>query len=264
MQELDFDIRVCKSCELVYVSPQPIEDELPRFYDEFYADMSKRDIEARSLGLTEAHLRKIVMERCPDGGRYLEVGCGPGRLMRTIADLPWEFEAFELNEKAAEYARRDVPQAAIHNTSITEIDFEPESRDLVTIIGVLEHMKDPMATLTKMTKWLAPGGVILIQVPYIQHVMRIKKWFAPWAPVHFEAPRHLFDFSPKTLAHYLRKLGYTDIHVEVARPCMSRGPIGTAMIWALKAAGIALYRLSGRRYVYPLACAIVVHARKAT
>ena len=124
-------------------------------------------------------------------------------------------------------------------------------------------MKDPLATLAKMTKWLAPGGVILIQVPYIQHIMKLKKWLAPWAPVHFEAPRHLFDFSPKTLARYLRELGYTDIRVEVARPCMSRGPFGTAMIWVLKAAGIALYRLSGKRYVYPFACAIVVHARKA-
>ena len=69
MQELDFDIRVCKSCELVYVSPQPIEDELPRFYDEFYADMSKRDIEARSLGLTVTHddLARLVADAVAEG-----------------------------------------------------------------------------------------------------------------------------------------------------------------------------------------------------
>jgi hypothetical protein len=44
---------------------------------------------------------------------------------------------------------------------------------------------------------------------------------------------------------------------------MSRGFVSTALIWSLKAVGLALYQLSGKRYVYPFACAIVVHARKA-
>ena len=84
----------------------------------------------------------------------------------------------------------------------------------------------------------------------------------PFVPFGFEAPRHLFDFSPRTLPRFLREAGFEDVRVEVARPYMTHSRLVTALVWAVKAPGLVLYALTGGRWVYPYAAAIVVHARK--
>ena len=258
--ESSFEVRTCLGCGLVYVSPQPTVEELPEFYDGMYADTSDAEMTARSMGAMEGHLKRIIRRRMPDGGRFLEVGCGNGRLLKTIADLPLELTAIELSESAADYARRAVPRAAIRNLGIDSAEFPPGSQDCVALIAVLEHVKDPRAVLTKLCGWLAPGGTIIIQVPYVQHFIRLKRWL-PWLPVFFEAPRHLFDFSPRLLRGYLTELGFTDIRIEIARPYSSNGPIGTALIWVVKGIGLAIYAVTGGHYIYPFAAATTTHAK---
>ena len=45
--ELDYDIRQCTECKLVYINPQPTADEIPGFYDNMYLYMEF----LRSIGL---------------------------------------------------------------------------------------------------------------------------------------------------------------------------------------------------------------------
>src|SRR5690554_3980948 len=54
--ENGFEIRACRDCSLVYVSPQPTVAGLEGFYEDFYAD---RDA-ARSFGDVERHLRRFI------------------------------------------------------------------------------------------------------------------------------------------------------------------------------------------------------------
>lgn len=259
--ELIFEIRECSECGLVYVSPQPAAEELPKFYSGMYEDHSERAAEDRSLGAVEKHLRAIVQQRRPQGGRYLDVGCGFGRLLETLNGLPFSFTGIEMDPNAVEYARRAAPNADIRQAGIDDAVFDPESQDFISLVAVLEHVKDPRDALARITGWLAPGGVLLVQVPYIQAYMRLKRWL-PWLPVNFEAPRHLFDFSPKTLPRYFDELGYEDVRVEIARPFSSPSKIGALLIWKIKLIGLFFYYVSGKRYIYPFAGAIVVHGRK--
>ncbi|MEK7793997.1 MAG: class I SAM-dependent methyltransferase [Candidatus Hydrogenedentota bacterium] len=261
-RELDrYEIRECASCRLVYVSPQPAAEELPRFYEGMYADTSDSSMAVRSAGAIEGHLQLLIAGRQPAGGKYLEIGCGAGHLLKKIAELPFELSAIELSEEAAGYARRAVPKAVITSTPIEEAEFPPQSQNCIAMIAVLEHVKDPAAILARLTGWLAPGGTVAILVPYIQGYMRVKR-FLPWLPIHFEAPRHLFDFSPRTLSHYLSNLGYEDIRFEIGRPYSANGPIDLALIWTVKLIGLAVFALSGRRYIYPFAGSIVACANK--
>lgn len=115
--------------------------------------------------------------------------------------------------------------------------------------------------LARITRWLAPGGLVVLQVPYVQHFIRLKRWL-PRLPIYFEAPRHLYDFGPKCLERYLDELGFSDIRVEVARPYNSPTRLGMAAIWAVNTPGLVLHRLTGGRYIYPFASAITVYAYK--
>lgn len=258
--EHGFAIRECADCGLVYVSPQPVREELARFYDNMYLE-DPETLQAQAPGYVESHLRRIVRRRKPEGGRLLEIGCGYGGFLARMADLPWELHGIEMSRRAAEEARRRVPRADIACTGIEEATFPVGHFDCIVSVAVLEHMKDPRATLRRQAEWLAPGGLLLVQVPHVAPFYRLKQWL-PFMPIHFEAPRHLFDFSPRTLPRYLEEAGCRDVRVEIARPYASPSRTGLALIWAVKLPGLALYHATGGRYIYPFAAAIVAHGMK--
>jgi SAM-dependent methyltransferase len=259
--ELDFEIRNCTECGLVYVSPQPCADELPSFYAGMYADREAESIASRSLGHVEKHLRRIVQRHHPNGGRLLDIGCGYGRFLAGMQGPNWQLAGTEISETAMTHVQETVSGAEIHHGLIEDVDFPEVSFDVITMIAVLEHVKDPKATLARVSKWLAPGGTLLVQVPYIAPFIRLKR-LLPFAPVYFEAPRHLYDFSPKTLPRYIREAGYDDIRIDIARPYSSVGSLGAALIWAVKLPGLILHAITGGRYIYPFASAIVVYGTK--
>jgi len=259
--EHDFSIRECSRCKLIYVSPQPASEELTQFYEGMYTDASSEDAQIRSLGYVETHLSGVVKASKPDGGRLLEIGCGYGRFLEALAGQSWQITGVDASERALALARLRIPGGDFRVGVIETLDFPPDSFDCIVLIAVLEHVKDPTAVIQRLTRWLAPGGLLLIQVPYIGPFIKLKR-FIPRLPIHFEAPRHLFDFSPAILFEYFTRANYTQIRVEIARPYASPTRLGAYLIWAVKAVGLALYYCSGRRYVYPFASAIVVHGVK--
>jgi SAM-dependent methyltransferase len=242
-------------CGLVYVSPQPVRDELARFYEAMYGDETGSE-SLVAPGFVEAHLRAIVQDHRPRGGRLLEIGCGRGRFLERMAQLPWELHGIELSPTAAQEARRRVPSATVECRGLDDATFPSETFDCIVMIAVLEHVKDPAAVLQRVVTWLAPGGLLIVQVPYVAPYFRLKRWF-PWLPIFFEAPRHLFDFSPVTLSRYFEKAGFKAVRFEIARPYSSPTRIGLALIWGVKLFALAVYHLSGQRCIFPFSAAIV-------
>ena len=77
-----------------------------------------------------------------------------------------------------------------------------------------------------------------------------------------KAPPHRFAGGGKWEAMHGNMTGYHEVRAEIARPYASPTRIGLAAIWAIKGIGLGLYRLSGKRCIYPFASAIVVHGVK--
>ena len=236
-------------------------EELPRFYEGLYVDDSEEHVKARNLGYSEKHIRKIIRRLRPEGGRLLDLGCGFGKFLKIMEDQPWELTGVEISETAASYTRNLVPKTTVHEGMLTEVDLPPASQDCIVMLGVLEHLKDPRTSLKHISKWLTPGGILIVQVPYMASYIRLKHWF-PFIPIAFEAPRHLFDFSPTTLTRYFHLAGYEDVSVDIARPYACPSWFGLALICCVKFASIALYSLSFRHFVFPYCGAIVVSGIK--
>ena len=258
-KELFFDIRECLGCGLVYVSPQPSAQELDKFYEAMYPDGEETTTQARSLGYIEPHLRRIVLERKPDVNRLLDAGCGYGLFLKHMEDLPLELTGIEVSETAVAYCRGNVPKATIHQGAVADIELPPESQDCITMIAALEHAKDPRAILERLRGWLAPGGLLVVQVPYSAPFLRIKRWI-PFLPITMAAPAHLFDFPPRILRSYFQEAGFRDIRLEVARPYAGKRFLDPLLIWGVKLPGLLLHSLTGGRYIYPFSAAFVCHA----
>lgn len=256
--ESGFDVVTCRNCGLVYVTPQPSTEDLPSFYENMYSGQSAEQESASSLGLVERHLTRLIQRARPEGGDFLEIGCGYGKFLHAMQALPWRLTGLEFSETAIGNARRLVPGATFIQGEIYTAEFEPASFDCITLIAVLEHLKEPRKAFERVTRWLRPGGLLVVQVPYVAPYIRLKR-FLPWLPVHFEAPRHLFDFSPTLLRDYFQSAGLEDVRVEIARPYSSPTRLGAWLIWGVKIPGLVLYALSGGRYIYPFASASVAY-----
>lgn len=148
--------------------------------------------------------RKIKWD-CPPWrgqGRYLDVGCGSGGSLGVAAALGWQPAGIEMDAAAAERARRFTRE--IHVGDALTAPFSPGRFDVVTAFHVLEHVPDPVAVVRRMLEWLAPGGLVIIEVP------NAGGWGASlfgsaWSGL--ELPRHLSHFTPESLARVVEKAG---------------------------------------------------------
>jgi 2-polyprenyl-3-methyl-5-hydroxy-6-metoxy-1,4-benzoquinol methylase len=104
------------------------------------------------------------------GRRLLDVGCGAGRLAIMAAYGGAEAVGFDFSETAiaiaalnARSAGRDVSFVVDDIASYCAKGGAPF--DLVTLVGVLEHVPDPEVTLRDLYGVLNPGGLLVVSCP---------------------------------------------------------------------------------------------------
>jgi len=197
----------CPACGLGYLDPQPDPEEMAPFYarDYYGGESAKFEpfVEALRDRLARARARRLL-RGLPAGARVLDVGCGDGRLLAAFARLGCEGVG---TERQADHPRagRSAGVAEILPGDLTEVDL-PEGRfDLCVYWHVLEHLHDPAASLLAARRALRPGGRLVISVPNLDSLQ------ARWARghwFHLDLPRHLFHFSPASLAALLSRTGF--------------------------------------------------------
>lgn len=103
--------------------------------------------------------------------RVLEVGCGEGFFGHALKQMSAEREVWgiEINRAAAESARTKLDRILTGDVE-SVVGGLPESYfDCVVFNDVLEHLIDPEATLRKVRRNLAPGGLIVCSIPNVRY-----------------------------------------------------------------------------------------------
>ena len=186
----------CEDCTHRFMNPQPSWDELARYYSENYSPYDPgtgNDDEIVAEAQRTGELRHI---KIAPGEKLLDVGCGGGSFLRIAARLGAVVEGVEPSRVAAERCR-SAGLEVFTGTLEQFAETHPERRfDILTANHVLEHVPDPVATLSVMKGRLSPGGRIWIAVPnadcYFCQTIR-DVWHST------DLPYHLMQFSPKSL-----------------------------------------------------------------
>jgi SAM-dependent methyltransferase len=132
----------------------------------------------------------------------LDVVCGSGWALALAQALGWQVAGIEMDGPAAEKARRFTDD--IYMGGILSAAFEPGRFDVVTAFHVLEHVPDPIAVVRRMLDWLAPAGLLIIEVPNAGG-LGARLYGRSWLPL--DLPRHLSHFTTESLASALEKAG---------------------------------------------------------
>ena len=135
-------------------------------------------------------------------GRLLDVGCASGVFLRQAAEAGWRVAGIEIDPEAATWARSVTPDIFVGDP--TEAPFAPGSFDVVTSFHVVEHLMDPKGALRRMLGWLAPGGLLIVEVPNAGG-MGSRVFGRYWSGLDF--PRHLIHFTPATMTAMVERAG---------------------------------------------------------
>ena len=184
--------------------PIPDPESLHRLYDDPLYFQGRSDPSAAAWC---NRARSILHELPFRPDSLLDFGTGEGHLVHAFRTLGIDAEGVEpsLGGRAA--------AARHHGLAIWED--VPASLALpfstVTLIHSLEHVPDPLATLSELRNILMPQGAIYIEVP---HANSVDMLFSAQRTTILDLPFHLHHFTPKTLRCLLGAAGYTRVRVQ--------------------------------------------------
>lgn len=108
------------------------------------------------------------------GMRVLDAGCGNGRHLRALANLP-DLIIFGIDRNPSDVAEalktlKNMTSPLSHDVlvtcgDITALPFESESFDCVICSEVLEHIPEHEAALQELVRVLKPNGNLVVSVP---------------------------------------------------------------------------------------------------
>jgi len=106
----------------------------------------------------------------PAATSLLDLGCNVGELLGAAARLfpQLKLAGVDIYRTAIETARRNVPQADLHQCDGPLLPFADAAFDYVTSIEVLEHIPaaDRRATIDEVWRVLKPGGKFILRCPH--------------------------------------------------------------------------------------------------
>ena len=137
----------------------------PLFFEK-YSQMSRS-----RLGLAGAGEWEDLQKLLPDfaGKQVLDMGCGYGWHCAYAAEHgAAHVTGVDLSEKMLEVARQKAsfPQVEYLHAAIEDVDFPPESFDVVFSSLTIHYLQDFPALAEKVRTWLKPGGDFVFSVEH--------------------------------------------------------------------------------------------------
>lgn len=199
---------VCRRCGLVSHAAIPTEEEVARYYEleyrkDYHCELTpspQRVVrEWRRGGALVQRMRPFMRPKdC-----VFEVGAGIGCNVKQFELAGYQASGIEPGEGFQRYSREEL-QAKIERGFLDELP-EEERHDVILLVHVLEHLRDPLASMTKLRKMLRPGGRLYVEVPNVAGPHA-----APGKLFHYA---HIYNFTHLTLRMLGEAAGLTLKHV---------------------------------------------------
>ncbi|MCC6581980.1 MAG: class I SAM-dependent methyltransferase, partial [Phycisphaeraceae bacterium] len=200
----------CGACKSLSISPVPenrLGEIYPSTYYSFNTGKGALSLATKIKLALDRRLFKSLFRRIGDRQAYsaLDVGGGTGWLLEQAKQAEPKLKRTMVVDIDAQ--ARDTALKAGHEYFHGRIeDFATDDKfDLVLMLNLIEHVKDPVGMLKKAGDMLSGGGLILIKTPNYDaldaRLFRHKNWGG------YHCPRHWVLFSPDSFRQAAEKAG---------------------------------------------------------
>ncbi|HTU99454.1 MAG TPA: class I SAM-dependent methyltransferase [Luteitalea sp.] len=254
------------ACGFIFAAPIPLE-QIASFYQAYSthvapaapgAESRVRRLEAL---VTPPPIRRELANYLGDGIpqrpelRLLDFGCGNASLLKRLQARGFtSLHGFDFDPKARDAARA---QGLVIFDQVEQVFAQGNTFDLIVLNHVIEHLDDPVGTLSQLMGTLAPGGRVYLRTPNTGSFLR-RLFGSRWRG--YETPRHLGLFNLRSIRQLARRIGDVDVD-----PWTENGIFGgvfygsfTGAFWTGGPGRIVRYAL------YPLAAWLAVALNAAT
>lgn len=201
-------IAECASCHLAYQTPRPSLEAALAYMDMRWGSSDPYVFDRRSQ-LRRALLQfGFVSKLFGAPGRLLDFGAGVGTFMGVARDNGWEVCGVETSKIARARAERE-------NVVVLGDAVASGSRyDLVTLWDVVEHLRDPIATVKMLVGHLAEKGMLVVETGNFETWSRLALGDT-WGLYLFD---HQYYFSPPSLQRLFNVCGLGSFRVLNTTP----------------------------------------------
>lgn len=213
----------CTNCGLVWVNPRLTENARNLVYEEDAKNTISNSYcweETSNTERFEALLKRLA--GISKQGLFMDAGCGAGDLLQTARNFgEWQCVGLDPSPEAAKIAK-EKSDITFHQCTLEEAPYKDGSVSIVCLLGVLEHVPYPLATLQAAHNLLGENGAVGIYVPNFNYLW-IKDHglfsllrYRRWSTLHPQ--EHLFGYNKQTISLLLRKAGFEICRIDIGAP----------------------------------------------
>jgi SAM-dependent methyltransferase len=241
-REFDIDILQCSGCHHVF-SSFAADPHYDGFWGAEVADEEHIYWRKARNGMYQEFQTKFLAS---GSGRLLDMGCGLGFFVKTVAELEnWEAYGCEISPAAVRYAREKLNLKNIFCSRLEDVELPPHSFDVITMWDVIDHILHPDPLFRRCHTLLRDGGMFFLRTPNVTVQLlraRINKLTRGMRPNvdYLQARDHAHHYSMSSIRKLLERNGFTRIQFVHLHPVQD--PDGKILVRGAKSIAFRLVR----------------------
>jgi len=209
-----YDLFRCPHCSLVQTNlGKPYGQFLADFYTAGYFTGEARAGAYENYGRDKPYIVKNMetflsrITHFKPKGMLLDIGCAYGYFVELA--LKNGFDAYGIDPSIHAVSKVDPSfKKRICSGTLSDVSYQKNSFDVITMFDVFEHLADPISDLQKVRGFLKDDGIIMIATGDTNSLAAniLKRRWTFYIP-----PQHLFFFNKKTITETLQRTGFAPV-----------------------------------------------------
>lgn len=180
-----------------------------QYWDDVWAKQQIGTLYAQAQKGELGYYEDIFPRYLPKEGRILEAGCGLGQFVIALRVLGFDAEGVDYGRQTVDFINRQFPELPVRIGDVTNLDVPDGYYHGYISLGVMEHRKEgPEPFLKEAHRILAPGGIALISVPYLNFLRRLKLNSGTFKGSEYGLDFYQYAYSSIEFDEILRKAGF--------------------------------------------------------
>ncbi len=206
------------------VQSVPLEQRVVEHFDQAASSYVRAYAERTPVAAFFNRRREIIgamLDRC-QGGRLLDVGCGPGMMVETCLDKGFDYIGADISPGMIAECRRRYEgcgDVSFWVAKMQSLPFADASFDVVLCMGALEYLEpaEELQAIGEMVRVLRAGGMLVVSYLNAASLYWVfDRWYDAVRGAMAEPPRWLVK-SPRMRAAPPTKVPVRKFHGRICR-----------------------------------------------